>query len=307
MGPTAAGKTDLAIHLAQHLPCDIISVDSAMVYRNMDIGTAKPSSEILAQFPHRLIDIRDPSDPYSAAQFREDALVEIQKIQSVGRIPLLVGGTGLYFRSLQQGLSDLPSAHPAVREQLNQEAMQLGWQALHARLAEIDPETAKNIHPNDPQRIQRALEVYLVSGKTISQWYQETKSQQWHYPVIKIILSPTQRPILHAKIAQRFDMMLEMGFLDEVKRLFTRGDLSANLPAIRSVGYRQIWQYLQGELREELLSETAIAATRQLAKRQLTWLRAETDGQWFDSEQPQIAQHILSLVQQQIDFKAKTG
>jgi tRNA dimethylallyltransferase len=307
MGPTAAGKTDLAIHLTQHLPCDIISVDSAMVYREMDIGTAKPVAEILAQFPHRLINIRDPSEPYSAAQFREDALLEIDKIHAVGRIPLLVGGTGLYFRSLQQGLSDLPAAHPEVREQLNQEATQLGWQALHQRLAHIDPETAKNIHPNDPQRIQRALEVYLVSGRTMSQWYREKKSQQWHYPVIKIILSPTQRPILHAKITQRFYSMLEMGLLDEVNYLFTRGDLWADLPAIRAVGYRQVWQYLQGELREEAFPEAAIVATRQLAKRQLTWLRAESEGRWFDSEQPQIAQSILAWVQQQIDVITKVG
>lgn len=303
MGPTAAGKTDLAIHLAQYLPCDIISVDSAMVYREMDIGTAKPSAATLAQFPHRLIDIRDPREPYSAAQFREDALVEIQKIHALGRIPLLVGGTGLYFRSLQQGLSDLPSAHPEIREQLNNEAVQLGWQTLHERLAEIDPETAQNIHRNDPQRIQRALEVYLVSGKTMSEWYRETKTQQWHYPVIKIILSPTQRAILHAKIAQRFYLMLEMGLLDEVKRLFLRGDLTADLPAIRAVGYRQVWQYLQGELSKEALPETGITATRQLAKRQLTWLRAESDGQWFDSEQPEIAQQVLAWVQQQIDLK----
>lgn len=307
MGPTAAGKTDLAIYLAQHLPCDIISVDSAMVYREMDIGTAKPTAEILAQFPHRLIDIRDPNEPYSAAQFREDALVEIQKIHAVGRIPLLVGGTGLYFRSLQQGLSDLPSAHPEIREQLNQEAAQLGWQALHERLAAIDPETAQNIHRNDPQRIQRALEVYLVSGKTMSQWYRETKTQQWHYPVIKIILSPTQRAILHAKIAQRFYLMLEMGLVDEVKRLFMRGDLTADLPAIRAVGYRQVWQYLQGELSKEALPEAGITATRQLAKRQLTWLRAESDGQWFDSEQPEIAQQVLAWVQQQLDLKTKLG
>lgn len=307
MGPTAAGKTDLAIHLAQHLPCDIISVDSAMVYRDMDIGTAKPSAATLAQFPHRLIDIRDPSEPYSAAQFREDALIEIQKIHALGRIPLLVGGTGLYFRGLQQGLSDLPSAHPEIREQLNQEATQIGWQALHERLAEIDPETAQNIHRNDPQRIQRALEVYLVSGKTMSEWYRETKTQQWHYPIIKIILSPTQRAILHAKIAQRFYLMLEMGLLDEVKRLFIRGDLTADLPAIRAVGYRQVWQYLQGELSKEALPEAGITATRQLAKRQLTWLRAELDGQWFDSEQPEIAQQILVWVQQQIELKAKLG
>lgn len=307
MGPTAAGKTDLAIHLAQHLPCDLISVDSAMVYREMDIGTAKPSTEILAQFPHRLIDIRDPSEPYSAAQFREDALIEIQKIHALGRIPLLVGGTGLYFRSLQQGLSDLPSACPEIREQLNQEAAQSSWHALHERLTAIDPETAQNIHRNDPQRIQRALEVYLSSGKTMSQWYRETKTQQWHFPVIKIILSPTQRAILHAKIAQRFYLMLEMGLLDEVKRLFLRGDLTADVPAIRAVGYRQVWQYLQGELSREALPEAGIAATRQLAKRQLTWLRAESDGRWFDSEQPHIAQQVLTWVQQQIELKTKLG
>lgn len=296
MGPTASGKTDLAITLCQHLPCDIISVDSALVYRQMDIGTAKPDAETLRQAPHRLIDIRDPSEAYSAADFRTDALKEIKAIHAAGRIPLLVGGTGLYFRALQQGLSDLPAADPVIRERLLQQANQLGWAAMHERLASIDPDTAQRIHPNDPQRIQRALEVYEVSGETMSQWYAKTKTQAWEYPVVKIIISPAQRQVLHDRIAQRFQHMLSMGLVDEVQALFDRGDLDLSLPSLRCVGYRQTWQYLLGEINYETLQEKGVVATRQLAKRQLTWLRAEKDAQWFDSQQTDITQQVLKYL-----------
>jgi len=296
MGPTASGKTDLAIALRQHFPCDIISVDSALVYRDMDIGTAKPDAETLREAPHRLIDIRDPSEAYSAADFRADALKEIKAIHATGRIPLLVGGTGLYFRALQQGLSDLPAADPVVRERLLQQANELGWTAMHERLATIDPDTAQRIHPNDPQRIQRALEVYEVSGETMSQWYAKTKTQAWEYPVVKIILSPAQRQVLHDRIAQRFQQMLSMGLVDEVQALFDRGDLDLSLPSLRCVGYRQTWQYLLGEIDYETLKEKGIIATRQLAKRQLTWLRAEKEAQWFDSQQADITQHVLKYL-----------
>ncbi|MCK5524920.1 MAG: tRNA (adenosine(37)-N6)-dimethylallyltransferase MiaA [Thiomargarita sp.] len=282
MGPTASGKTDLAVSLVKHLPCDIISVDSAMVYKGMNIGTAKPSTEILAQAPHRLIDIRDPSETYSVGQFCNDAHAEIQKIQSADRIPLLVGGTMLYFHSLQQGLSELPPANSQIRHRLNSEAAQIGWLAMHQRLAKIDPQAAQRIHPNDRQRIQRALEVYEVSGYTMTAWYAKSPTQEWSLPTIKLIVAPTQRPILHARIAERFHAMLEQGLIEEVRALFERGDLNPELPSMRCVGYRQVWQYLAGELDYDNLSERAIIATRQLAKRQMTWLRTQTDAHWFD-------------------------
>jgi tRNA dimethylallyltransferase len=296
MGPTASGKTDLALSLVKHLACDIISVDSAMVYKEMDIGTAKPSKDILAQTPHRLIDIRDPADPYSAAQFCQDALAEIKTIHAAGRIPLLVGGTMLYFHTLQQGISDLPSANSKIRERLNLEAEQIGWKAMHQRLSEIDPISAQRIHFNDPQRIQRALEVYEISGKTMTEWYAQKPAQAWSYPTIKIILSPAERHILHEKIAQRFHMMLSQGFIEEVRALFERGDLSLELPAIRSVGYRQAWHYLMGELTKDELTELAIIATRQLAKRQLTWLRTQTDAIWIDSQEQNITPLVLKYL-----------
>jgi tRNA dimethylallyltransferase len=296
MGPTAAGKTELAITLTQHLPCDIISVDSAMVYRSLDIGTAKPSPTVLAQAPHRLIDIRDPSEIYSVAQFHTDALVEIKAIHATGHIPLLVGGTRLYFHALQQGLSTLPSANPQVRQRLQQEAAQLGWSVLHQRLAQIDATAAQRIHPHDAQRIQRALEVYEVSGYTLTAWYTKTIVQRWKDPIIKLIVAPAQRHILHDRIAQRFRSMLEAGFIGEVQRLFNRGDLNPDLPALRTVGYRQMWRYLAGELNYASMSEQAIIATRQLAKRQLTWLRAETDSLWFDSQQTDLTQQVLNYL-----------
>ncbi len=294
MGPTASGKTDLAVSLVKHLPCEIISVDSAMVYQGMNIGTAKPSTEILAQAPHRLIDIRDPSETYSVGQFCNDAHAEIQKIQSAGRIPLLVGGTMLYFHSLQQGLSELPPANSQIRHRLNSEAAQIGWLAMHQRLAEIDPQAAQRIHPNDTQRIQRALEVYEVSGYTITAWYAKSPTQEWSLPTIKLIVAPAQRLMLHAKIAERFHAMLEQGLIEEVRALFERGDLNPDLPSMRCVGYRQVWQYLAGELDYDNLSEKAIIATRQLAKRQMTWLRTQTDAHWFDESH--IVQQVLKYL-----------
>jgi len=299
MGPTAAGKTDLALHLCEHLPCELISVDSALVYREMDIGTAKPSPATLAQFPHRLIDICDPSEAYSAAQFCLDAHQAIAESHAQGQIPLLVGGTGLYFRSLQQGLSDLPTADPAVRAQLSAEAAQVGWAAMHQRLATIDPQAAQRIHPNDPQRIQRALEVYRISGRSMSAWYNAAQPSDFPYPVIKIILAPPQRTQLHARIAQRFHAMLAQGFVEEVRQLQQRGDLNLELPALRAVGYRQIWQYLVGELDEAHMIERGIVATRQLAKRQLTWLRNEAQADWFDSDAPDITNQVVNYLKKQ--------
>jgi tRNA dimethylallyltransferase len=270
-----------------------------MVYKQMDIGTAKPSKDILAQIPHRLIDIRDPANPYSAAQFCQDALAEIKTIHAAGRIPLLVGGTMLYFHTLQQGISDLPSANPEIRTRLNLEAEQIGWKAMHQRLSEIDPVSAQRIHFNDPQRIQRALEVYEISGKTMTEWYANKPAQAWSYPTIKIILSPTERHILHEKIAQRFQIMLSQGFIEEVRALFERGDLNLELPAIRSVGYRQVWNYFIGKSNKEDITELAIIATRQLAKRQLTWLRTQKDAIWFDSQEQNITSTV-SIIRRKI-------
>ncbi|EDN67217.1 tRNA delta(2)-isopentenylpyrophosphate transferase [Beggiatoa sp. PS] len=297
MGPTASGKTDLAVYLVKHFPCDIISVDSAMIYRGMDIGTAKPSPLILEKAPHRLINIRDPSETYSVGQFCREAQTEIQTIKSAGRIPLLVGGTMLYFHSLQQGLSTLPSANPQVRQHLKNEAEQIGWPALHQRLAKIDPQTAQRIHPNDAQRIGRALEIYEESGQTMSTWYAKAPPQPWNESIIKLVIAPTERSVLHAKIAQRFHTMLEQGFIEEVRRLFEQGDLNPDLPAMRCVGYRQVWHYLAGELLYDNLPEKAIIATRQLAKRQMTWLRTQTDADWFDSDEPDLAKQVLKLLE----------
>ncbi len=304
MGATASGKTALALWLVQHLPCDIISVDSALVYRGMDIGTAKPTAEVLAVAPHRLIDICDPSESYSAAQFSQDARREIAEIQQRGRIPLLVGGTGLYFRALQYGLSELPSSVPEIRQRLLEEIQQNGLAAAHQRLAAIDPVAAQRIHPNDPQRIQRALEVYEISGKSMTEWFQQQAATHSQLDAIKIIISPQQRETLHARIAQRFYLMLEQGFVEEVRGLQQRGDLTIDLPSMRAVGYRQVWQYLTGEFNEAEMPLKAIYATRQLAKRQLTWLRSETNAAWFESEQPiaQLGQQVLTYLKQQGDI-----
>ncbi|MEA3638591.1 MAG: tRNA (adenosine(37)-N6)-dimethylallyltransferase MiaA [Lamprobacter sp.] len=280
-GPTASGKTDLALAMAAQLPCELISVDSALVYRGMDIGTAKPAPSVLERFPHRLIDICDPSEVYSAARFREDALRAMAEITAAGRIPLLVGGTMLYWRALVAGLSPLPMAQPEVRAQLAERHAMEGAAAMHAWLTEVDPQTAARVHPNDPQRVQRALEVYLVSGRPMSELWHRDAGSALPYRLLKLVRSPRERIVLHQRIAARLQAMFAAGFEEEVRALYARGDLNANLPSMRSVGYRQLWAYLNGELSWERMREKALAATRQLAKRQYTWLRAEPDAVWL--------------------------
>lgn len=280
-GPTASGKTDLALALAQRLPVDLISVDSAMVYRGMNIGTAKPPPSILEQFPHRLVDVCDPNEAYSAARFREDALAAMAQSTASGRIPLLVGGTMLYWRALAGGLSPLPSADQALRETLVARQRQQGAAAMHAWLAEVDPAAATRVHPNDPQRVQRALEVYLLTGRPMSDWWQRARGAGLPYRVLTLVRSPRERAVLHQRIATRLDAMFAAGFEAEVRQLYARGDLHADLPAMRSVGYRQLWAYLSGELGWEPMRDKALVATRQLAKRQYTWLRAQADAHWL--------------------------
>ena len=296
MGPTASGKTRVAIELVRRLPFEIISVDSAMVYREMDIGTAKPSQQTLADAPHRLINLCDPKEPYSAGQFYQEASREIQKIHQQNRIPLLVGGTMLYFHVLQQGFSDLPSADKTLRNKIQQEADQKGWEALHQKLSHLDPEAARQIHSNDSQRIQRALEVYALTGQPLSAIQKIKQLPPMPYRFINIIIAPEKRELLHQRIADRFDQMLKNGFIEEVQQLYHRGDLNADLPAIRTVGYRQAWAYLKGKYDYDTMRLKAIAATRQLAKRQLTWLRRWKNATWFDSENPQVVEQIVSLL-----------
>lgn len=293
MGPTASGKTDLALALADALPCELISVDSALVYRGMDIGTAKPEKATLAHYPHRLVDIRDPAESYSAAEFRADALAAMADITARGRIPLLVGGTMLYYKALLDGLADMPSADPVVRAELEAWAAAEGLEVLHRELVRIDPESAARIHPNDPQRLTRALEVHRVSGLTMTehrlrQTAQNSGSEapgawQLPYTVAQFAIAPGQRQVLHERIARRFSLMLEQGFVEEVETLRRRGDLHVGLPSIRAVGYRQVWDYLEGRLGCEEMTERGIIATRQLAKRQFTWLRGWKELHWLDS------------------------
>lgn len=283
MGPTAAGKTDLAVALVQSLPCDIVSVDSAMVYRGMNIGTAKPSAEVQAVAPHRLIDICDPVDTYSAARFRVDARREVERIHAAGRVPLLVGGTGLYFRAFTAGLAALPAASHSLRQRLQSEAREHGWQALHRRLAAVDPVSAARINPNDPQRLQRALEVYEISGRPLSELLATARSEPNAYRLIKRVVTPADREILRARAAARFQAMLEAGLVTEVEGLYRRGDLNPTLASMRLVGYRQVWRYLDGMLDYQEMITHAVAATRQLAKRQLTWFRGEPEARWYDS------------------------
>jgi len=275
---------------------EIISVDSALVYRGMNIGTAKPDAELLAVAPHHLIDIRDPSEPYSAAEFREDALQLMAGITARGHIPLLVGGTFLYFRALQQGLSDMPGANREIRTSLEAQAQRDGWQALHARLAVVDPDSASRIQPTDPQRIQRALEVYLQSGQPMSAFHAEKPAEDLPYRVLKLALVPGDRALLHKRIEARFRQMLAEGLLDEVRTLFDRGDINAELPAMRAVGYRQVWRYLGGQLAYEAMVEQAIIATRQYAKRQLTWLRGESGLQCFTAEDSDVLAGVCQRV-----------
>lgn len=293
MGPTASGKTDLALALADALPCELISVDSALVYRGMDIGTAKPDKATLARYPHRLVDILDPAESYSAAEFRADALAAMAEITARGRIPLLVGGTMLYYKALLEGLADMPGADPVVRAELEAWAAAEGWEVLHRELARVDPESAARIHPNDPQRLTRALEVHRVSGLSMTEHRQRQTAQnsgseapgtrQLPYTAVQFAIAPEQRQVLHERIACRFLMMLEQGFVEEVEALRQRGDLHVGLPSIRAVGYRQVWDYLDGRLGREEMAERGIIATRQLAKRQFTWLRGWEDLHWLDS------------------------
>ncbi len=298
MGPTGSGKTALAVELVQRFPCEIISVDSAMVYRGLDIGTAKPSAPLLRIAPHRLLDCRDPADSYSAGDFQIEALREIQDILNRNKIPLLVGGTMLYFHILHYGLDPLPEQDRLIRSQLQQEARQIGWTALHERLASIDPQAAKRIHPHDSQRIQRALEVYTLTGKPLTeQQVLQAEQTVLPYPLHSLILNPGDRQSLHQGIEKRFLTMLEQGFLEEVKHLYQRGDLSLENPAIRSVGYRQAWEYLSGELSFEAMKEKAIIATRQLAKRQLTWLRRFKEAKCFDSEAKDLREQVSNYLQ----------
>lgn len=297
MGPTATGKTALACALAERFPLELVSVDSALVYRGLDIGTAKPDAATRRRHPHALIDIRDPSEPYSAAMFRQDALAAMAAITSRGKVPLLVGGTGLYFRALEHGLSAMPSADSALRERLRAEAAHAGWPALHARLAIRDPAAASRIRRNDAQRIQRALEVVELSGSTLTALQANTRSaRRFPYRVLKLALIPPGRGALRERIAARFDAMLATGFLDEVRALRARGELHSDLPALRAVGYRQAWEYLDGGCSGDEFRERAIHATRQLAKRQTTWLRGELDARVLDPDRPDCLRSAVAAV-----------
>lgn len=297
MGPTASGKTASALEIAQHIPSEIISVDSALVYRGMDIGTAKPSAEELASVLHHLIDIIEPTEAYSAAKFREDTLRLVKEIQERGHLPLLVGGTMLYFRALTTGLDTLPSADPAIRKRLDEEAATMGWPALHARLASLDPATAERLQPTDSQRIQRALEIIELTGKPLSEQQSGSHKLELPFNLVPIALEPSDRKQLHEKIALRFDLMLKDDLLiHEVERLRARGDLHLGLPSMRCIGYRQTWQYLDGEFDRATLREKGIAATRQLCKRQLTWLRAMPERNVVDCLAPDAVKQVFGII-----------
>lgn len=304
MGPTAAGKTDLALAIAKELPVEMISVDSALVYRGMDIGTAKPSLLERQQVPHHLIDILDPTEVYSVGQFREDALRLMTEITERQKIPLLVGGTMLYFNSLQRGLADLPPANTDIRQRLDQEIADFGLNHLHQRLQVVDPQSAARIRNTDPQRLQRALEVFELTGKPMSQLIAQTQSEL-PFKVTNIVLAPFQRKVLHARIEARYKQMMEKGFLDEVRVLKARGDCHANLPAIRAVGYRQAWAHLEGAYDEADFIDKAIIATRQMAKRQITWLRAQRDATWFDSSEELPVKAVMQYLRQQLNSNDK--
>lgn len=292
MGPTAAGKSDLALELARRLPFEIISVDSAQVYRGMDIGTSKPDQHIRDEIPHHLIDIRDPANRYSAAEFRQDALKVMEQISRRGRIPLLVGGTMLYFKALKEGLAGMPSANPRVRQKILDMASEQGWPAVHARLATVDPAAAARIHPNDPQRLQRALEIYEVTGQPMSEMH-TGEHEPLPYRLCELAIMPEDRAELHRRISERFAAMIDAGFIDEVRRLHDRGDLDEELPAIRAVGYRQAWQFLENRITSQTMIEKAVVATRRLAKHQMTWLRSWNNVKKID--EPHIEQALKVL------------
>jgi tRNA dimethylallyltransferase len=298
MGPTGAGKSDLAMRLAETLPLDIVSVDSALVYRGMDIGTAKPTAAMRERVMHHLIDIRDPAESYSAGEFTRDAVCAMQEIWQRGRQPLLVGGTMLYFHALSFGLAELPEADIGVRTDIDLQAAASGWTALHRELERVDPAAAARIHVNDPQRIQRALEVYRLTGETITQLQQRRVSVFADVEVAEFAVAPLERRDLHTRIELRFAAMMDAGLLAEVQTLFKRSDLSAEHPSMRAVGYRQLWRHLAGQCSLDEAKEQAIAATRQLAKRQLTWLRRRARAQWFDSMHPDVAGKMIDALSQ---------
>jgi len=295
MGPTASGKTALAMALSDALPCDIISVDSALVYRDMDIGTAKPTTDELSKYPHRLINLRDATQSYSAADFCQDALAEIAKIRANNRIPLLVGGTMMYFKSLIEGISPLPAANQDVRKQIELEAAELGWEMMHEQLVKIDPISAQRIHPNDPQRLIRAIEVFRLTGNTLTQLTQ-TKGDKLDGDILQFAITPKERSTLHERIELRYEQMIAQGFEKEVVELKKRDDLHEDLPSIRCVGYRQMWQYLNGEYDHKEMIFRGVCATRQLAKRQLTWLRSWPELHWLTTDDKANLSHVLAAV-----------
>ena len=306
MGPTAAGKTAIATALAERGPYEIVSVDSALVFRHLDIGTGKPGPEVLARAPHRLVDIRNPDERYSAGEFRDDAVRAISDIRASGRVPLLVGGTGLYFRALEQGLAVLPAADREVRAGIEREAERAGWPAMHAKLAAIDPTSARRIHPSDPQRIERALEVHALTGQPMSELLARGRRGALAGPVCRIVIEPADRSALHRDIATRFAGMLDAGLIDEVRDLRRRWPLTERSASMRLVGYRQVWAYLEGQCSRAEMTERAIAATRQLARRQLTWLRADRVAVRVDCHAPDAAQRVAACVESFVERAART-
>ena len=303
MGPTGSGKTRIALDLAARFPIEIVSVDSALVYRGLDIGTAKPNPDMRRRVPHHLIDICDPAERYSAGRFRVDALAAIDAIATRGRLPLLVGGTGLYFRSLEAGIADLPAADPAIRGKLHAELDAFGAAHLHERLTRVDPAAARRIHRNDPQRLVRALELHALTGQSMSELWRGRAPAPLSRPIVKIVVAPAERAVLHRRLAARFEAMLEHGLVNEVRVLRRRGDLSLDNPALRTVGYRDVWRYLEGEVSRDVMLDRSVIATRQLAKRQLTWLRREAHSTWLDSEDVQVGERIVDLLRKRAIFK----
>lgn len=307
MGPTASGKTAVAVQLATTLPCEIISVDSAMVYKDMDIGTAKPDAETLKRAPHHLINVIEPHESYSAARFRDDALTLMREITERGNIPLLVGGTMLYFKALVEGLNDLPEADSTIRLIIETMADEDGWPAVHEKLRKVDPETAARLEPNDSQRVQRALEIYYITGKSMTDLLKKPKYVYFPYTPIRIALLPADRAVLHERIAQRFDAMLAAGLVDELRQLREDYSLEPDTPAMRCVGYRQAWDHITGKISLEELREQGIAATRQLAKRQLTWLRSAEEFTEFDCLAENVGDMVLEYIRQELEAQIVGG
>lgn len=307
MGPTASGKTAVAVQLATTLPCEIISVDSAMIYKDMDIGTAKPDAETLKRAPHHLINVIEPHESYSAARFRDDALTLMREITERGNIPLLVGGTMLYFKALVEGLNDLPEADSTIRLIIETMADEDGWPAVHEKLRKVDPETAARLEPNDSQRVQRALEIYYITGKSMTDLLKKPKYVYFPYTPIRIALLPGDRAVLHERIAQRFDAMLAAGLVDELRQLREDYSLEPDTPSMRCVGYRQAWDHLTGKISLEELREQGIAATRQLAKRQLTWLRSAEEFTEFDCLADNVGDLVLEYIRQELEAQIVGG